>query len=267
MTTTADVPRTAEDLAGTYLELMKRVLMRCADGEVFLAAPPDGAVSRAPSMEEMENGVAMHPDADTMIGRPRLDNVQACIESVLRDGVPGDFVETGVWRGGTCVFMRAVLKAYGVQDRRVWLADSFAGFPPPDSRTYPMDAVYERYASFAKGLGESIAVSADEVRARFRGYGLLDDNVRFLEGFFSDTLPHAPIDDIAVLRLDGDYYQSTWEALEYLYPRLSPGGYCIVDDYWLTTCRKAVDDFRKKHGITESVEIIDWTGVYWRKGR
>jgi hypothetical protein len=252
-------------LPSTYLELVKRLLMRQADGEVFAALPPAAEASSAPSMEEIENGVAMHPEADTMIGRPRLDNVEQCILSILKDDVPGDLIEAGVWRGGTCIFMRAMLKAYGIRDRNVWLADSFAGFPPPNPRTYPMDAVYQRYASFAKGLGESIAVPVEEVRRRFRGYGLLDDQVRFLEGFFADTLPAAPIERIALLRLDSDYYQSTWESLEALYPRLSPNGYCIIDDYWLTTCRKAVDDFREKNSIKEPIKIIDWTGVYWRK--
>ena len=75
-----------------------------------------------------------------MIGLKRLNNLQHCAETVIREGVPGDFIETGVWRGGACIFMRAVLKAYGDTTRNVWVVDLFAGLPPPDAHTYPADA-------------------------------------------------------------------------------------------------------------------------------
>src|ERR1039457_663209 len=80
------------------------------------------------------------PLADTMIGLKRLDNLQNCIETVLKDNVPGDMIETGVWRGGGSIFMRAVLKAYGSTGRTVWVADSFEGLPEPDAAKYPLDA-------------------------------------------------------------------------------------------------------------------------------
>jgi O-methyltransferase len=113
---------------------------------------------------------------------------------------------------------------------------------------------------------EYLKVSRAEVEENFRRYGLLDEQVVFLEGWFADTLPRAPIERLAVFRLDGDMYQSTIEALEALYPRLSPGGSCIVDDYALPGCHRAVDDFRARHGIGEALERIDYTGVHWRKG-
>ena len=89
--------------------------------------------------------------------------------------------------------------------------------------------------------------------------------MRFLPGWFKDTLKDAPIENIAVLRLDGDLYESTIQALDALYPRLSPGGFCIIDDYNLEGCRKAVADYRTKHGITADIVDIDGTGVLWRK--
>ncbi len=101
--------------------------------------------------------------------------------------------------------------------------------------------------------------------AAFQAYGLLDDQVVFLEGFFEDTIPTAPVEQLAVLRLDGDMYQSTIECMTHLYPKLSPGGFCIVDDYGLEGCAKAVDDYRAEHGIETPMERIDWTGVFWRK--
>ena len=178
--------------------------------------------------------------AHTMIGRKRLENVQSCIEDVLAHGVPGDLIETGVWRGGATILMRAVLKAHGVTDRLVWVADSFAGLPAPDSNRYPRDEGDQLHTF------RQLAVSLEQVQDNFRRYGLLDDQVRFLKGWFRETLPSAPIDRLAVLRLDGDLYQSTIEALESLYDRISVGGYVIVDDYGnVAGCRQAVHDFRK----------------------
>ena len=206
------------------------------------------------SDEERRSGRIWPRSADTMIGLPRLDNIQRCIESVLRENIEGDFIETGVWRGGACIFMKAVLTAYGVEGRRVFVADSFQGLPRPDGDKYPADQG-DLLHTF-----EALAVPLDEVRHNFRKYGLLDDGVVFLPGWFKDTLPAAPMDKLAVLRLDGDLYGSTMEALVALYPKLSAGGYCIVDDYALPGCQRAVDDFRREHGIGDELETVDWTG-------
>lgn len=86
-----------------------------------------------------------------------------------------------------------------------------------------------------------------------------------MQGWFQDTLPSAPIKHLAVLRLDGDMYGSTMEALNALYPKLSIGGYLIIDDYGLEGCKKAIHDYREQSRITEEMISIDWTGVYWQK--
>ena len=196
-----------------------------------------------------------------MIGMQRLASLQRCVETVLADDIPGDLIECGVWRGGACILMRAVLAAYGDETRCVWLADSFAGVPRPDIANYKADKGL-RLDRFACILG----VPEAEVRANFERYRLLDDRVRFLPGWFKDTLPDAPIDRIAVLRLDGDLYESTIQALDALYPRLSPGGFCIIDDYHaINACRQAVTDYRAKHGVSAEIVDIDRTGVLWRK--
>src|ERR1700730_14839247 len=202
-------------------------------------------------------------EGETMIGLTRLRNLRDCIADVIRRGVPGDLIEAGVWRGGATIYMRAAVKAYGDTQRLVWVADSFQGLPPPDPVRYPDDAG-DRHWEWSEVLG----VSQAEVEANFRRYGLLDDRVRFLPGWFQDTLPDAPIDRLAILRLDGDMYESTKVALDALYPKLSPGGYVIVDDYKnpnLTGCKTAVDDYRAEHGIGEPTQDIDWTAVYWRR--
>jgi len=214
---------------------------------------------RAFSADDRENGHGWPGYADTMIGLKRLDSLQQCIEAVLQAGVPGDLIETGVWRGGACIFMRGVLAAYGVTDRRVWVADSFQGLPEPDVATYPVDTGDLFYTQTL------YAVAQADVAANFCKYGLLDDQVVFLPGWFKDTLPHAPIDRLAVMRLDGDMYGSTMDALVHLYPKLSSGGFCIIDDYALPRCQAAVEDYRTAQGITSPICAIDWTGRYWRK--
>lgn len=197
--------------------------------------------------------------ADTMVGLKRLDNVQQCLETVLEENIPGDVIETGVWRGGTCIFMRGILAAYDDATRRVFVADSFAGLPPPDENTYAADKGDEHY------LKRYLAVSRDQVAANFRRYGLLDDRVIFLEGWFKDTLPELKAEQLAIIRLDGDMYESTMDGFNNLYHKLSPGGFCIIDDYGLAGCRQAVDEFRENNHITAPLHRIDWTGVYWRK--
>ena len=198
--------------------------------------------------------------AETMVGLKRLANVRQCVESVLTDGVPGDLVETGVWRGGTSIFMRGILAAHGVTDRTVWLADSFEGLPAPDVAKFPADE------SLDFSENKYLAVGVEAVKRNFERYGLLDDQVEFIVGWFRDTLADAPIETIAVLRLDGDMYESTMEALEPLYPKLSVGGYCIVDDFGtIPACAAAIHDYRSRNGITDGIEDIDGRGAFWRK--
>ena len=209
-------------------------------------------------------GLDWPADAETMIGMQRLTSLQHCVETVLAEDIPGDLVECGVWRGGACILMRAVLAAYGDETRRVWLADSFEGVPPPDTANYKEDKV-PWYSLGLHHAAPVLAVSEADVRANFERYGLLDEQVRFLPGWFKDTLPDAPIDRIAVLRLDGDLYESTIQGLDALYPRLSPGGFCIIDDYNIKGCRQAVADYRAKHGISAEIVDIDGFGVLWRK--
>jgi len=198
-----------------------------------------------------------------MIGRQRLRQIRDATTDVLRRGVAGDIIETGVWRGGAVILMRAVLDALGAGDRSVWAADSFCGIPAPDLLDYPADAAHE-------GM-QNLEILTQNSRAAFEAnlaqFSMLDPRTRILEGWFKDTLPHLPEDTkFAVVRLDGDLYQSTWEGLTYLYPKLSPGGYLIVDDMSWEGCAAAVQEYRRQQGITDPMIPIDWTGEYWIKG-
>jgi len=222
--------------------------------ELVRKRPYQGAVREA--------GLDWPARAESMIGLHRMDNLRYCVEEVLRDDVPGDLIETGVWRGGAAIFMRAILKAHGDTGRTVWAADSFRGLPPPDPHRYPADSGDRHFSQ------DGLRVGVDQVKDNFRRYGLLDNQVRFLVGWFKDTLPTAPITELAVLRLDGDMYESTMQAIDSLYPKLSPGGFCIVDDYGaVPACRQAITDYRSEHGITERIVTIDWAGAFWRRER
>jgi len=198
--------------------------------------------------------------AHTMIGRKRLDNIQFCVEEILRNHIPGDLMETGVWRGGACIFMRGILKAYGVNDKKVWVADSFEGLPAPTHKIDDgLSSTYERD-------NVMLAVSLEQVQENFKRYGLLDDQVRFLKGWFKDTLPTAPISSLALLRLDGDLYESTLDSLTAAYPKISVGGYLIVDDYSaIPACQHAVDEYRSMHKILDPITRIDDAGIFWQR--
>jgi O-methyltransferase len=198
--------------------------------------------------------------AHTMIGKKRLANLCALTESILGEGIEGDFIETGVWRGGACILVRGVLDAYCIKDRNVWLADSFEGLPPPDLEKYPADKG-DIFHTFSE-----LSISQEQVERNFEKYGLLDGQVKFLKGWFKDTLPNAPIKKLALLRLDGDMYESTMDALVALYDKLSVGGYVIIDDYHVVEgCKNAVNDFLNRQGLSPEIEEIDGVGVYWRK--
>src|SRR5581483_617690 len=213
--------QTSSEIVSAYLDLMERCLLNT----IYEDHPFDPWSGGTFNPETRRLGRDWPSIAHTMIGHVRLSNFRQLIEDVIREGIPGDIIETGVWRGGACILARAVLKAYGVTDRRVWVADSFEGLPPPAPDRYPADAG-DRHSEMTQ-----LAVSLAQVQENFRKYDLLDDQVEFLKGWFKDTLARAPIERIAVLRLDGDMYQSTYEALAALYDKVPAGGYVIVDDY------------------------------------
>jgi hypothetical protein len=261
-----------------YLDLMKRCLLNSIYGDVELSLVCPRSLlkrklvnlfaakgirlvrDRSIDLEARLSGRDRPVNAHTMIGLKRLDNLQQCIEDVIRKRIPGDLIETGVWRGGASIFMRAVLKSHGVTDRCVWVADSFQGLPPPNPEQYPADKEDRHH------LDDTLKIDIEEVRSNFEKYGLLDDQVRFLKGWFSETLPKAAIRHLAVIRLDGDMYESTMDAIVPLYPKLSPGGYVIVDDYgYLAACRQAIFDYREGNQIRDTIHTIDWTGVYWQR--
>jgi hypothetical protein len=211
------------------------------------------------SEEKRLNGYDWPASADTMIGLNRLNNIEYCIHQIIQNDVKGDLIETGVWRGGATILMRAVLKELEINDRRVWVADSFQGLPKP-SPGYAADRKNKLHAL------KILTATLEEVKNNFRKYNLLDEQVMFLEGWFKDTLPKAPIDKLALIRLDGDMYESTIQAIENLYPKLSTGGFIIVDDYnAFPYCKQAIEDYRANNAISNTIIEIDKEAIYWQK--
>lgn len=194
----------------------------------------------------------------TMIGRQRLEGLEACLDHIRTTGITGDVMECGVWRGGAAIFMAGYLKHHGMTGRKVILADSFDGLPPS---TAPAD----QGLTLEKDVYPELAVSLEEVRRNFDTYDLMSEDIHFLKGWFKDTLGDTPSDQLALLRLDGDLYESTLDALEGAYDRVVPGGIVIIDDWGvLPPCREAVTDFFAARGeALPEMQSMDWSGVWF----
>jgi O-methyltransferase len=190
----------------------------------------------------------------TLLRKTQLDLIEKAVVALEERRVPGDFIEAGVWRGGVIILMRALIGAYRIGERKVFAADSFSGIPKNvRAINDPVDTWSDRWVA-----------SLDEVGGNIERFGLLDDRIAFVVGYFSDTLKYLADKKFALVRLDSDSYDSVETSLEYLYPLLSKGGIIIVDDWHLAGCKMAVLDYRSRHGIKD--EIQEYEGnAYWVK--
>lgn len=190
----------------------------------------------------------------SLLSKGQLDLIDWAVNDLAARKVPGDLIEAGVWRGGAVILMRALLDAYFLHDRQVIAADSFSGIPKNTQFKHdPVDLWEDRWEA-----------SLDEVKENISSFGLLDERIEFVEGYFADTLPALANRNFALVRLDSDSYDSVLTSLEHLYPRLSSGGIIIVDDWHLPGCRFAVDHYRAAQGITEEMQANSGNG-YWIK--
>jgi hypothetical protein len=249
-------------LAAKYLDLLEQILTGAIleDAGVLADYPSSTVVtSLGYDVERRRKGLDWPSRAHTMVGLERLKNLRRLVGCVLDDNTPGDLLEAGVWRGGASIYMRALLSVHGVTDRRVWVVDSFAGLPPPDEHAFPADKGDRLHEI------DWLAVPLDEVKRNFEKYAMLDSQVEFVQGWFKDTLPTIRVERLAILRIDGDMYESTMQCLESLYPRVARGGFVVVDDYGLRPCRQAVTDFRERIGIADPLTNIDGMAVYWQR--
>ena len=197
----------------------------------------------------------------TMIGVIGLENIQQLLEKVIQDGVAGDFLEAGVWRGGASMFAKAVINHHGQQKHRhIWVCDSFEGLPPASQK--------EDTDVWSKI--KSLEVSKEIVIGHFKEFFLLDDSVHFIQGYFVYSLPclrkslKGSDRALAVLRADGDMYESSMDILFNLYEFVPVGGFVIIDDWGIAVCKKAVQEFMSMHGITAAIVPFRGSSMYWR---
>jgi O-methyltransferase len=214
-------------------------------------------ISPSTVIGDREFGLSFPSEAETMVGLKRLENVIDLVNSTLERKISGDIVETGVWRGGVVILIQGMLIANNMDKiKKVYVCDSFEGLPKQE---HPID----KLASMDNS--HYLKVSLETVRNNFVKYDLLRENVIFVKGWFRDTLPKMEVEQISILRIDADFYDSTMEVLKNLYHKVTPGGYVIVDDYSIDGCRNAIDDFREINHINTPIQIIDWTGIFWQK--
>jgi O-methyltransferase/8-demethyl-8-(2,3-dimethoxy-alpha-L-rhamnosyl)tetracenomycin-C 4'-O-methyltransferase len=192
----------------------------------------------------------------TLLTWNQLDLVEKAVIDVATNNVPGDLLEAGVWRGGVIMLMRALLDAHGIEDRNVVAADSFKGIPQNTRAVNdPVDQWADRWVA-----------SLDEVKEGIARFGLLDDRIEFLPGFFEDTLGALKGRTFSVIRLDSDSYDSVETSLEYLYPLVPRGGFIIIDDWHLPGCRMAVTAYREQLGIRDPIHEHDGN-AFWVKSQ
>jgi O-methyltransferase len=237
-----------------YLDLLEADLTGDLNAErIAMPLPDEGLMAGLREIGRMRIATAM-----TMIGPVRLRNLRHLCEMALVEEIPGDFMEVGVWRGGAGIYMCGVLRSAGDRERHVLLADSFQG--------PPLDQIDDLQLENDRSL-EELAVSRGEVEDNFRRYGLLDERVVFVEGWFADTLTDAPTARLALLRIDADTYAGTRDALTALYGRLSNGAFVIIDDLSSPGPARAVAEFRDRLGITSPMVEVDGSAVWWRTPR
>lgn len=216
-------------------------------------------------------------DKYSMLRRAKLMNLLSLATVVEQLGIKGDFVECGVWKGGSAGILCSVIKTHGNR-RSLWLFDSFEGLPQPtvqdlDGHKIKTDNgfVISKGTGVLEPIGKCVAPETAVRELLFGHLSLQEVDVHIVKGWFQETLPIAAIEKVALLHLDGDWYESTLCCLRELYPKVQSGGYVIIDDYeYWSGCKAAVDKYRAEKGVTEPITRVNdkksKTAVYWRVG-
>lgn len=262
-----------------YLRFLRGLLTGAAL-ECEALAP---AANFAKCLDPFRRGRAWPKLGITMAGMARAASISEQLKLIKDSNVPGAYLEAGVWRGGMSIYARASMYVYKLAKRKMYVADSFMGLPPPrNSSLRPDETAYSQKAS----SNRTLAVGMQHVKNNFRMYGVDSEQVVLVPGYFVDSLP--PLreemvrtgEQIALLRMDGDMYDSTIDILYNLYDLVPVGGIIVVDDWdWKSGCKEgstararplfgakeAVIDFHAMHEITAVMHDIDGTGAWWQK--
>jgi hypothetical protein len=190
----------------------------------------------------------------TMTSPERLFALISAVEYVLHADVPGAFVECGVWRGGSVMAMLETLNRRGSGEREIYLYDTFEGMPPPDGRDVDREGrgAQEQFATSDR-VGESGSdwcyADLEAVQRNVHSIRYPRESIYFVKGDVENTIPERAPEQIALLRLDTDWYSSTLHELKHLYPRIQPGGILIIDDYgYWKGAREATDEYFAERG-------------------
>ncbi len=193
----------------------------------------------------------------TQTSLERVTTLADAVEYVIGAGLPGDFVECGVWRGGSSMAAALTLLRLGADERRLWLYDTFGRMPAPGRRD--RDFTGRDVAGHEDSMLGEVGLSLADVQSAMRSTGYPAEQIRYVQGLVEATIPGSAPAEIALLRLDTDWYESTRHELEHLYPRLVSGGVLIVDDYGhYAGARQAVDEYFAERPIL--LARVDYTG-------
>lgn len=202
----------------------------------------------------------------SLMSLPRLRATLELTLAVLGLAPGADIVETGVYKGGCAGMMLRALAAHDGCARRLWVFDSFDGLPEPDPVLDLGDAPFFAGVHPHFAVGGALRSGLGDFMATLRDMGAPSDASRLVvsRGYFNATVRASPVEKIGLLHLDGDYFASTWEALEGFYDKVVPGGYVYIDDYHtFRGCAEAVDTFRWQRGISEPLRWIRETKGLW----
>lgn len=255
-----EAPKTAGSLRNTVDKVVRKVLARAGydvqrRGRVEL--PPDLGTEFGALYDQCR--------AFTRTSVERMFAMYQATRYVSRSSIPGAIVECGVWRGGSCMMSALALQALNDTSRELWLYDTYEGMSAPsehdtDWRGVRATELLERGVT-NKETSVWCLATLEDVQTNLARTGYPRDRVHFVKGMVEDTIPTQAPAQIAILRLDTDFYESTAHELRHLYPRIAPGGVLIIDDYghW-AGARKATDEFFEELGNPVMLNRIDYTG-------
>jgi O-methyltransferase len=233
---------------------------------------PHGDYFTAVEASAVDEEIYKKVQAFTMSNPDPIYSLITATRYIVENQIKGDFVECGIWRGGCSMAVALTLLELGDTSRKIWLYDTFSGMTEPGI----MDVSFGEdgmpalpYWKNKKGssLGSDWAnISLNQVKINLNSTSYPSEKIRFIKGDVLETLNGELPENVALLRLDTDWYQSTKKELSSLYPKLSTGGICIVDDYgaWAGS-KQAVDEYFTQHHPRPLMHITDWTTRTWVK--
>ncbi len=219
------------------------------------------------SLEDVRRAVNS-PDCYSVVEKKFYEDVVQLFADLAASKVPGDILATGVWKGGSALYLQALNRHFGL-NRRLWLSDTFSGFVH-ERISHKKDQwalrLLSKFVNFEHPDNARFPSAAD-VEQLFQSCELWDERVQIVQGPLEATLPSLEIESLCFVHIDVDLYEPTRDALEFAYPRLRPGGYVVVDDYGAAAfnCKEAVDEFRAQHAISAPMRFMTTYAVCWQK--